>query len=1230
MRSSNSQRRNNRWTLSGLAGAAVLLVLLFVGSASGAWGQADTGRISGTVTDASGAAIRGATVVATKTETGEKTTAQTDEKGVYTFASLIAGTYRIEATAKGFNQAINEGYVLSDGSAITANLDMKVTGSSEEITVVTSSVDQVNTQTGEVSHVIDGETVRDLALNGRNYLDLLGTLPGSVQAGLGDAIGETTSMTTTNINLNGVRATANGLYIDGFLNKDIGTNAAQFNNVGVDFIAHVKVQTSSMSSQYGQAAGPTVNVVTRSGANTVHGTLFEFVRNSIVDATNYFSRTVNYQPIHAHLRYNDFGGAIGGPVVIPHLFNGHDKLFFFLGAEWKLIAQNDQPAAQTLPLQSQLNGQFGTPGACNFNKFYANINGTETLIQEPASWNCNLTPYMSSFGKAFQNEMNYVISQSVSYTGTACTASDCNNNGNVIYELPQPFRNHEFAARLDWTISRRQSAYGRWIADTHTTNDPIGDGATPVTPYHDEAPANNVLLSHSLVVSPNSVNEISFGALFSSTNMQPYGTSWLRSTYGYSYAPFYVNSYKLGVPSISLYGYSALDSQSYLKQYHPSYFELQDIFTLVVARQTIKFGGLVGRNRADTNGHTNYMGGFSFTPTAATPYSTGNSVADAELGNFSSYGEAPTDTFGQFRLTSASAFVDDVWRAASKLSLNFGARFEHMTPWTAVQDNLTNFYPNLYDPTQAVTVNIDGTVVPGSGNANNGLRRAGSGVPSNQASRVPNATAASVLAVPTSGSRGFYKAQYVVMPRIGFAYDLSGNGQTSFRGGAGLFYDVPQASANFSTLNLPPYSPNVAIQNGNADNLANYASKQYPFNAMYTLDPNFQRSYIYQYNFGLQQNMGHDFFLQLNYVGNQGRHLLRDPDINGIDPSVEDCVFAYYTTSVANGGLGATTSPVGDYMRQFTTATLPAVIKNSKPCQALPPAQSNGYGGYAGYDAIYQYRTDVDSNYNALQANLNRRVGKGRFTLTYTFSKVLSTGTADTDVDHIELYSKRYNYGSAGFDRRNVVTATYIVQVGPLQGHNVVMREALAAWMLTGTARYQSGTHNTMSGTDELGVASRANYCGYPIDYAKTQNNWYYVATPASAGIAGSGQQNFTAPTIYAPNSTHWTSTTAAPCGGNYTQGVGDAPVGNIIGPSFADFDVSARKTFELGAHYRLQINLDAFNVLNHPNFAAPVANINVEDVPITSVQVPQTGAWLPTNSAGRPRNISGGARLTF
>jgi hypothetical protein len=483
-----------------------------------------------------------------------------------------------------------------------------------------------------------------------------------------------------------------------------------------------------------------------------------------------------------------------------------------------------------------------------------------------------------------------------------------------------------------------------------------------------------------------------------------------------------------------------------------------------------------------------------------------------------------------------------------------------MTPWTSQQNNLTAFYPELYDPTQAVTVNQDGTVVSGSGNAYDGLRRAGDGVPSDQLSRVPNGESASVLSVPTIGKRGFYSAQKVFAPRFGFAYDIFGNGYTAFRGGAGLFYDTPQGNVAYTALNAPPYLQSETVTYGSMDNLASYAgnASSKTLADMYAVSPHEQRPYIYQYNFGIQQQLDKAMFLQITYVGNQGRHLLHEPDINDIDPGVEDAAFA---------------------------------INESVSVNYLRP--------YKGYGAIWQYRTDADSNYNGLQANLNRRVGKMRFTLAYTWSKSLSTSSADSEVAEIYPFSKTYYYGYTTFDRRNLLSGTYIVSSPTFRGHNAFVRGTLGSWMLSGTGRYQDGQRLTPYGEDTLGVEGRADYFGYPVKYGHTANAWVYLIDP-------DGTVNFQSP------------------------GIGDrgnSPIGIIAGPNYIDFDVSARKTFNYGSRYHLTANLDGFNIANHPNFNTPSANTNVK---VASSLAANGWAALAITSANRPRNVQAGLRLTF
>ena len=1163
-----------------VSSVALLLVSAMVLSARHAQAQADTGRIGGTVTDSSGAVIVGATVTATQIELNKVSTLKTDKRGDYIFPNLQVGHYTVEVAHEGFASETKQGYELDDNSALTVNFSMQA-GQTEQMIVTTQVGETVNTQTGEVSHVIDGDTVRDLALNGRNYLDLLGILPGSVVVNGGDALANITTGSTTGIVLNGVRATANGLYIDGVINKDIGTNSNQFNNVGIDFIEHVKVETSSFSAQFGQAAGPAINVVTRTGTDTFHGSAFELIRNDILEASNYFSKRVvlnavtgaviSNTPVRQHLRFNDFGAAIGGPIV-------KQKLYFFAGTEWKLIAQNTNPSSVTLPLQSQLSGKFAvgsfasaTTHSCPLHSVKGTpIDSLQTDYMLPQF--CNISANITPFGHAFANTYNYVINQATSYNGSDCTlTTGCtNNNGNTIYELPQPFRNHEYLARLDWNINKRNNAYGRWIADTHTTTNPLGDGQLPTTSYHDEGPANNVVLSHTFVVTQSSINTISFGALWSAINQQPYGNSWLKSTYGYTYQPLFLGAGpKLGIPQVSLYGYTGFDGDQFLNRAHTTYLQAYDTFTKVAGKHSTKYGVFGGRVRKDINGKPYYNGNINFTTASSSVNSTGSAVADALLGNYNTYTESTTDTYGFFRLWQTAAFIDDTWRILPKLSINLGARYEWVTPWTSQQNNLAAFYPNLYDPSQAVVVNQDGTLVPGVGNRFNGLRRAGDGVPANELGRVLNGNSAAVLAIPTIGKRGFYNSQNVFMPRVGFAYDLFGNGYTAFRGGGGLFYDLPQGNVAYSALNAAPYLQTTNLNNGNVDNLAAYTN-QISTNTQgdqYAVSPDEKRGYVYQYNFGLQQQLDKGMFLQITYVGNEQRHLLHNPDINGVDPAAEDAAFA---------------------------------INQNVNINYLRP--------YKGYGAILQYRTDANANYNALQANLNRRVGKGRFTVAYTWSKSLSTSSSDTQPQAIFPFSKTYYYGYTTFDRRNLVSVSYIATAPTFAGHNMFIRSGLGSWLLSGIARYQGGTRLTPQATDSLGVASRAAYAGLPVIYNRTATQYFDALNPGNVA------------NLYA----------TAP------GQIGNAPVGLIESPDYIEFDVSLRKTFNYTERYHLTLNFDGFNVFNHPNLNSPTVNINSCGTYNNPVLVNANNAAghdyssCGITSANRPRQIQGGARFTF
>jgi len=320
-------------------------------------GQTTYGRISGTITDSNGAAVPGATVVVTNPSTNFSRSVTTDDSGGYTFTNLAVGTYDISVEKTGFKKSIRSQTSLSADSRLTVDISLDTGLISEVVEVTQVSGETVNTTSGEVAKVIDAQQLNNLALNGRNYYQLLSIIPGAVVTA-DDALD--TNLATNTININGNRGVSNNLSVDGGNNLNAGSNASQINNVGIDFIQEVKLQTSNFSAEYGRNSGANINVITKRGTNDFRGTLFEYGRNDALDARDAFAA------VAPKLRYNNYGFSVGGPM--PYLGFGDDggklfrsgknKFFFFGGMEWKKIRRSGATNTQTLPTAAELNGIF--------------------------------------------------------------------------------------------------------------------------------------------------------------------------------------------------------------------------------------------------------------------------------------------------------------------------------------------------------------------------------------------------------------------------------------------------------------------------------------------------------------------------------------------------------------------------------------------------------------------------------------------------------------------------------------------------------------------------------------------------------------------------------------------------------------------------------------------------------------------------------------------------------
>ena len=323
-----------------------LACLLFEGAA---FAQMNGGRISGTVTDSSGAVVPGAAVSVVNQDTRLESKAATDNSGYYVFVNLPVGGYSITTEAHGFRKAEKTGIALDNAAHITADFKLEVGAVNETVVVSEVVGETVNTVSGEIRHTIDSEQVQDLALNGRNYIELITLIPGVAMTSL-DQMTMTTNLSVSNQSINGNRTDTNHMSVDGASNLVSGSNTSQINNVGVDFIQQVSVQTSSFSAEYGRNSGSNINVVTKSGSAQYHGSIFETIRNNDLDANAFFAA------VKPELRFNDYGWSIGGPVAFGPLKKG--KIFFFEGEEWKKIRKTSNPTRQTLPALAEMTGNF--------------------------------------------------------------------------------------------------------------------------------------------------------------------------------------------------------------------------------------------------------------------------------------------------------------------------------------------------------------------------------------------------------------------------------------------------------------------------------------------------------------------------------------------------------------------------------------------------------------------------------------------------------------------------------------------------------------------------------------------------------------------------------------------------------------------------------------------------------------------------------------------------------
>jgi hypothetical protein len=1081
--------------------------LLSLGAASQAFAQS-TGTIRGTVTDPSGAAIPNATVTATATSTGLARTAATNDNGIFVFPNLPIGAYSLKVAAKGFATRQTQGITLITGQTIDLPIALSVGAQNTEITV-TSVAQQIQTTTSTVAQSVTQEQMRDLPLNGRNPLQLTTLTAGAVLTTVGT---EATQEDNTGLSVNGLRATQNTYTLDGTIYVD-----RFFDSVPTmpnpDALQEFTIQASNYSADHA-GAGALVELSTRSGTSELHGSAWEYFRNTVLDAKNYFQSKV------PPYKLNQFGGTVGGPIFKSK------KSFFFFSAEDLQQRSSPNPISIQVPTTAELNGDFSA--LLPKTVIHDPVTGT------PYSGNLITTP-MDPLSKAVNQQfLSAVEAKADPATGIYKSTSNSNID------------NTQYLVRLDNSISDKNHLTGRYFYNQdnfqRAFNAPLGFFALNL--FRNQA----LTISDAHVFSNTLTGAFYAGFLRAARTQIPeaLGSKTLQDL-GYN-VPFGSPTENLvpfpGVRA-NIAGYVNIFSGGALTQ-DSTTFDFTATVVKLLHAHTLTMGGDLERDRID-------LDDYSYTPGDNTFNSqrTGNAVADFYTGYESSFFQ-DNGRKAYLRELRPSLFVQDDWRVNPKLTLNLGVRWD---PWMPpIDDNGTLVGFNLANPS------YQSMIAP---NAPKGLMFVGD----------PGAT-----------PQIFHNNFKDFAPRVGFAYNVLGNGKTVVRGAYGMFYGYPEGLLYQRTdamqpinlfLNIPnPASPweNIYTASNGYPNGAPFPRghvapsqfKNYIFIkplAGGVLNPAAHVEYTQDYNFTLEQDLSHNFAMSLAYVGDHAEHVMGTRQFN---PAV-------YTPGA------------GDTVGNENTRRL--------------------YPGLGAVELNDPYEYEMT---NSLQFNVTRRSSRGLTLLSnIVWAKTIDNNSsgAEGNAGPPNPFNLQSGRGVADFDQaiRFTTSLNYAL---PHFGLNPAAGFLANGWQVNGIVGVQTGLPiNITSGVDN-------SLSGVGADQA----DYVSGVSPARPSGASKIKQWFN-PAAFAKNAT-----------GTF----GDVPRNSLRGPGYADVDMSVFKDIFPERRIHGQFQAEAFNVFNHTNLGNPTSNVSAGTFGQITGTDASTGSVNMTSTVGAARIFQFAAKIIF
>jgi hypothetical protein len=1173
--------------LRGIFLAAVTVLFLMGLNADRLGAQQATATISGSVTDPSGAAIPDAMVRVTNVGTGGNQNGVSDAQGRYKIADLAVGDYEVQVEKTGFQSAIHKGIRMSLGAETVVDFALPI-GQVAQTVTVEGQVSQVETTSSQISNLVEQAQIRELPLNGRNFEQLILLAPGvqtigNVSKGL--YYGAANAFSVSGSRANGQAELMDDTDVNDYMNRGSGAGVLA-TSMGVDGIAEFQTLTNTYGAQFG-GNGAVMNAVSKSGTNSFHGSVYEFFRNSALDARNFYD-----PPKITPFKRNQFGGTFGGPIK-------KDKMFFFVNYEG-LRQGLGETKPYTVLDQNVRNGRFNGASACQ-------PTGTVGPCASPV-----LVPGTSNYVNSTVLPILQFYSANVPLPSTSNAATGI---GSIVETGNQPGSENYVLSRYDWTISSNDSIFARYLGDVADLNEPFA-GAFNLWPTINRDHNQFVAIEEKHVFSSSVINTAHFGY------SRPLETSYTSASY--NQFQFYPPGAGLIDATISVSGVSSIGGATSVNPIRlmQNKYSFGDDVLWTKGAHTLRVGGLVTRVQSGTL--QQFPGGGTWTFNSLQLFLQGNSSSfsgpipgnSVTLTN----GQKVAGTYGQrdFRELQYATYVQDDWKVRPTLTLNLGVR------WSPTS--------NPWERNELLTAIVKTPMGPGA-------------VPCSPAGTATCSALGTAIDTGFSPVHNVYAknaSMHNIDPRIGIAWDPFKDHKTSIRAGYGIFHAVnvarDYAAGYYFT---PPWatgqSINPTFPNLNPATFTGAPTVLFGFNRYIDTTP-----YMQQWNLSVQREVMKNTVATLTYVGSHGVHLLSPPDENpplldGVPGAITLTPGQTLTSAVAPSlvcsGAGITCTTAGNAISCVGPAGAACSLASANG-QALQDPRTgqvvfSNLVSTAGVAKVQQNRLlnpnfgvlDVAeaigwSKYNSLQAGLVRRLTGGlQAQLSYTYSECTDVESGSWTLDGGTIFSNSYDHNSdkgwCSFQIRHnfIMNSLYVL---PFKGNRLV-----EGWQVSGIFSFHTGLPiNVVDGFAQAYLNSSSANTTY------NRPNWNPNGTALVNGatITCNGNAVFGDPTNNAMTQALHLATANTfyinpACFSLPPVGeLGNLGRNALIGPHAINWDASITKNTRISERLNIQFRAEFFNLLNNVNFGQPTPTMFTQQTVAGSV----TGLGNVANNAGQ------------